>query len=129
MNLDSHEEASVTRFRNFIWGLLHNSPWLGETLMELKDHLIHKVLNVASLWPPDKHQPVMGEPLLSPFLSDVGSMAKLQFYLDTLGVKADIKEVIIIIIIIIIIMKTYKAHKSTKVLMALVQTLTYMCVQ
>ena len=52
--------------------------------MQLKDHLVHKVVDVAALRPADEHQPVMGEALQGGLLPDVGAGAQLQLDLHTL---------------------------------------------
>lgn len=33
----------------------------GEALVQAEDDLLYKVLDVAGLWPSDKHHPVVGE--------------------------------------------------------------------
>lgn len=47
----------------------------GETVVQVEDDFLHKVLNVAVLRPPDKHHPVVGESFNRGFLPNLGPMA------------------------------------------------------
>lgn len=63
-------------------GLLrHTSLGFGEALVQAEDNLLYKVLDVAGLWPSDKHHPVMGEAFCCHFLPQLGSVAQLQLHL------------------------------------------------
>lgn len=52
------------------------SFWFGEALVEVENHFLHKVLDVAVLWSSDKHHPVVGEALHSGFLSQLSTMTE-----------------------------------------------------
>lgn len=53
------------------------SFWFREAFVQVKNNFLHEVLNVAVLWSPDKHHPVVGEAFHGGFLSDLGTMTKL----------------------------------------------------
>lgn len=58
------------------------SLWSGEALMEVENHLVDEVLDVAVLRTADKHHPVMGEAFHRDFLPHLGTVTEFQLHLD-----------------------------------------------
>ncbi|PWA14793.1 hypothetical protein CCH79_00014439 [Gambusia affinis] len=51
--------------------------------VQVKNHFLHKVLDVVVLWSPNKHHPVVGEAFRRGFLSELGAMSEFQFHLNS----------------------------------------------
>lgn len=75
--LNLHPSTQSTR------AALLTSLWFREAFVQMKNHFLHKVLDVAVLWSSHKHHPVVGEPFHRGFLSDLGTMTKFQFHLHS----------------------------------------------
>lgn len=50
--------------------------------MEVENHLVDEVLDVAVLRTADKHHPVMGEALHRGFLPHLGTVTEFELHLD-----------------------------------------------
>lgn len=70
------------------WSL--TSFWPREAVMQVKNDFLHKVLNVTMLGSSNKYHPVVSKTFHGGFLPHLGSMAKLQFHLNsTLGTERE----------------------------------------